>query len=243
MSLTATNIENAQQLYPGLKVIEKDGKQYLIGDLRFTAFYDISKDELILNPPELFSSHNDYLSDTFQLEIEFPTDFPLSFPLVREIGGRLKNIAEKYSISDIRDLHVNKNQNNAVCLCPKPAERLRYPNGVDLLHFINNLVVPFFFGLSYFDKHRKWPWNEYSHGELGIMEFLAECKGKHDGSLAQSCYDALGEQYKKIVQASKEIKGHWPCLCDSGKKFRSCHGMALKGLWALKQWWKQLNKD
>lgn len=241
MSLTTAEVVNVQRSYPRLKLTEKDGKKYLAGEFCFVAFYDVGKDELTLNPPESTATSNYYISDSFQIEIEFLTEYPASFPLVRETGGRIKAIVEKYKIVDIRDLHVNKNQNEAVCLCPKPAESLRYPNGVDLLHFMNNLVVPFFFGLSYFEKHQKWPWSEYSHGEMGIFEFFAECQDRKDNALAQGCYDALGEKYKKLLQLGKDIKGHWLCICGSGEKFRNCHGMALKGIWVLKQWLKQRN--
>lgn len=232
MDLTAIKVENVQLYYPGLKLIEKDGKPFLIGELRFNASYDFSKDELVLNPLEPNTYLDYYISDSFQLEIEFPNN---SFPLVREVGGRIQKIAEKYGIRDIRDLHVNKNQNDAVCLCPKPSERLRYPTGIDLLHFLNNLVVPFFYGLSYYEKNHKWPWSEYGHGDLGIFEFYAENKNESDIALAQTCYDALSDQGKKLIKVNKDMKGHWPCICGSKEKFRKCHNLALQGLWNLKE--------
>jgi hypothetical protein len=96
-------------------------------------------------------------------------------------------------------------------------------------------VVPFFYGLSYYDRHSKWPWSEYSHGDLGIFEFYVENK-KNDNNpkLVKTCYDSLSEIGKKLIIDKKRIKGHWPCICGSKEKFRKCHKLALEGLWALK---------
>lgn len=232
--LSKEEIQCLKRLYPGLSLQKRDGKYFLQGKLSFCAFYDNKKDTLVLNPSSDNVSNESLIDDKYEIEMELLPDFPNSLPLVREVGGRIQQIVDKYNIKDICDLHVNKNKDNAICLCPKPAEKVRYPDKVDIIHFINNLVVPFFYGLSYYERYGKWPWNEYSHGDLGTFEFYTESKNVNSVSLAKSCYDSLSEQGKKLVMIKKRIKGHWPCICGSKEKFRKCHKLALEGIWALK---------
>jgi len=234
--LLKLEIQSLKKFYPVLYLTEKEGKYFLKGKLNFQAFYDSKDDMLVLNPSLDNASGVNMISDQYEIEIEFLPDFPHSLPLVREMGGRIQRIAKKYNIQNICDLHVNKNKDNTICLCPKPEEKLRYPDKVDIVHFINNLVMPFFYGLSYYDRHGKWPWREYSHGDLGILEFYAENKNLNNSSaLAKSCYESLSERGTKLVMTKKRIKSHWPCLCGSKEKFRRCHKLALEGLWALKE--------
>ena len=232
--LSAAELSHIKQLYPGLNLVPKEGKYYIEGGLRFCACYDKESDELAIMPVCTARKSGNFIEDYYKIEIELLSDFPKSFPVVRETGGRTCQIMEKHSIKDICNLHVNKNQNNALCLCPKPAERLWFPSDVDIIHFINHLVVPFFYGLSYYDRYEKWPWNEYSHGDLGIFEFYAENADKQDNVLAMSCFESLREQGKELIRAKKVIKGHLPCICGSGEKIRNCHGLALQGIGALK---------
>jgi len=238
---TENELQTIKKIYPGLKHITDKRKNFLRGNLHFRACYNKDIKEFIINPSENITVADTYIDDGFEIEIEFLQGFPKQFPLVREVGGRIQQIVEKYSLQDVVDLHINKSQDNAACFCPKPAEKLRYPDKINLIHFINNLVVPFFYGLSFYEKHGLWPWDEYSHGNLGIFEFYAENKGKKDLSIAKSCYECLDEQGKKIIMSNKRIKGHWPCICGSKEKFRKCHKLVLEGIWALKNDIKEEN--
>lgn len=242
--LSENVIKQIGKFYPDLKYITENGKNCLKGSLNFRACYNNSNEEFIIDPSEKMIISDTYIDDKYDIEIEFLRGFPKQFPLVREVGGRIQQIAEKYSLKDVTDLHINKNQNNAICLCPQPAEKLKYPDEIDLVHFMNNLVVPFFYGLSYYDKSGSWPWNEYPHGDLGIFEFYGENKEKNDLSLAKRCYESLkekNEQNKKYITAKNVIKGHSPCICGSKEKFRKCHKVALEGIWALRTILKKKN--
>jgi len=231
--LSNTEISFIKKLYPGLSLAQREGKCLIAGELYFCACYDKASDILTIKPDLTTIRDANFIEDKFKVEIELLANFPRSFPLVHEVGGRVGQILQKYDIKNISDLHINKEQNNAVCLCPKPAEQLRYPDRVDIVHFINNLVIPFFYGLSYYDKNREWPWDEYSHGDLGIFEFYAENANKRNMALAKNCYEALKNRGKELI-LKKHIKGHLLCDCGSGKKFRDCHDLALHGIWALK---------
>ncbi len=239
--LSENVVKQIRKLYPSLKYITENGKNRLKGSLDFRACYNNSNEKFIIDPSEKMIISDTYIDDKYDIEIEFLRGFPKQFPLVREVGRRIQQIAEKYSLKDVRDLHINKNQNNAICLCPQPAEKLKYPDEIDLVHFMNNLVVPFFYGLSYYNKFGSWPWNEYPHGDLGIFEFYGENKEKNDLSLAKRCYECLTEQYEKYITNKNVVKGHSPCICGSKEKFRKCHKVALEGIWALRTILKKKN--
>lgn len=239
--LSENVVKQIRKLYPSLKYITENGKNCLKGSLNFHACYNNSNEEFIIDPSEKMIISDTYIDDKYDIEIEFLRGFPKQFPLVKEVGGRIQQIAEKYSLKDVTDLHINKNQNNAICLCPQPAEKLKYPDEIDLVHFMNNLVVPFFYGLSYYNKSGSWPWNEYPHGDLGIFEFYGENKEKNDLSLAKRCYECLTEQYEKYITNKNVVKGHSPCICGSKEKFRKCHKVALEGIWALRTILKKKN--
>jgi len=239
--LSENVVKQIRKLYPSLKYITENGKNCLKGSLNFRACYNNSNEEFIIDPSEKMIISDTYIDDKYDIEIEFLRGFPKQFPLVKEVGGRIQQIAEKYSLKDVTDLHINKNQNNAICLCPQPAEKLKYPDEIDLVHFMNNLVVPFFYGLSYYNKSGSWPWNEYPHGDLGIFEFYGENKEKNDLSLAKRCYECLTEQYEKYITNKNVVKGHSPCICGSKEKFRKCHKVALEGIWALRTILKKKN--
>jgi len=224
-----------KRLYPGLNLSAEAGRQLLRGRFDFCALYDSIEDKFIINPQRNGTFDNEIIQDSYEIEVEFSLDYPHSFPQVREVGGRTQKVVEQYNIKDIRNLHVNKNKNNTVCLCPKPEEYLRYSNGVDIIDFFNALVLPYFFGLNYYEKNGQWHRDEYGHGDVGIFEFYAEHRDKKNIKLIESCIKSISEnKSKEYLQKKGEIKGHWECICGSKSKFRNCHVKAIEGLRLLK---------
>jgi len=49
---------------------------------------------------------------------------------------------------------------------------------------------------------------------MGLVEFYSELLGTKDIRMIARYLDYL---------ASKEIKGHWPCPCHTGRRLRDCH--------------------
>jgi len=145
-------IAAVKEKFPGLRLTAKGWE----GDLAFYAS---------------FEDHP--IRDTYRVAIDIPLEYPEQIPLLREIGGRTQKIAKKYGLQDIRSLHFNAN-NGTACVCVKQEEKRKFPPGAPLLTFIDDLAVPYLYGLSYYDQNGRWPWREYSHGCLGLLEFYAE---------------------------------------------------------------------
>lgn len=167
--------------------------------------------------------------DAFQVRIVAPPDYPNSMPALLETRGRTAAIAKKYGIEDYRDLHRNPGTGMA-CLCVKQEERLRFPKGANLPHFIEELVVPYLFGLSHFDEYGEWPWPDYSHGALGIVEYYAEATDDPSQEAIGSTLDLLKQDicwrdFRKQIRKPSAMR---MCVCGSNKPISRCH----KGVWA-----------
>jgi hypothetical protein len=167
--------------------------------------------------------------DAFQVRIVAPGDYPNSMPLLFETAGRTAAIATKHGIKDHRDLHRNPGTGTA-CLCVKPEEPRRFPKGSDLPHFIEELVVPYLFGLSHFDEYGKWPWQDYSHGNLGIVEYFADAADDVSNESIGSMLDLLKRDvsWLKLRRQIRKPSAMRMCLCGSGKPISHCH----KRVWA-----------
>jgi hypothetical protein len=122
---------------------------------------------------DLNASFDDHvITDEFLIRITASAEYPAKIPTLRKVGGRTQAIALKYRITDYRKLH--RSDDEVACLCVNQMERKKFPPGSDLSVFLENLVLPYLYGLSYYDAHGRWPWGEYSHGALGLLEFYAE---------------------------------------------------------------------
>ncbi|MGB8952292.1 MAG: hypothetical protein WCC06_06465 [Candidatus Aminicenantales bacterium] len=229
-------LKEITRLYPGLAYTQNGEKRLWKGTFKFCALYERIEDKFVLNPLSHGDVDDRIIQDSYEIEIEFLSERSHSFPEVREVGGRIQKIIDKFNITDPRELHINKNQNSTICLCPKPELFLRYPNGVDLVDFFNALVLPYFYGLSYFERHKEWPRGSYDHGDAGIFEFYLEHRDKTTVDLVRSCIDSVSEKLSKdYMQKKGNIKGHWECICGSKSKIRDRHFKALEGLRLLKE--------
>lgn len=141
--------------------------------------------------------------DQYLVEILIPKNFPIESPLVKEIGGRIKQHADR---------HVYK---GGYCCLFLPLERWKYlPESATILTFLDGPLNDYLFGQTYFEEYGCWPFGERGHGKVGITEYLSEELGTTDVSIATRFLLCL---------RSRSPKGHWPCFCGSGKKMRNCH--------------------
>ena len=112
------------------------------------------------------------IEDRYKIDINFSELSPL--PLVREVGGRIQEIAQKKN-KTIKDLHINDGEiDKGVCLCSR-IKAFDYYNkfkesDAPTTDFIIELIIPFFYGLSYFDKFNEYPFGELEHGIPGLIK-------------------------------------------------------------------------
>ncbi len=172
------------------------------------------------------------INDAFEVLIIAPDTYPSQLPFMIEGGGRTQAIAKKYKITDLRRLHCNPSQQNTACLCIRQEEKEKFPLNSNLIVFIENLVVPYLYGLSYFEKFGKWPWGEYSHGGLGVLEYHAEDPTELTEQNIKEITKLLraDENWKEYSKQLRKLSSEKFCICGSRKPFRKCHKKAWQGI-------------
>jgi hypothetical protein len=170
------------------------------------------------------------IQDSFRIRITKANPASSRLPALFEIGGRTNAIAVKWSVKDIKDLH--RNPQGSACVCIKQEESERFPPGADLLYFTQRLACDYLYGLAFFDRHGRWPWGEWSHGALGLLEF-------HAGATDPPTPEAIGEilfalaaelNWKAYHRQLRRPSGNKICLCGSRRCFRTCHPIAWRGI-------------
>ena len=170
----------------------------ITGELRFCAAYDNKTGRLEIG--EHTREMNRFISDTFEIEICLDKLDKNGWSTVYEIGGRHHRISKKHNVPII-DLHFYPNDDSC-CL------GLNYAGNRNLRikEFLLDLVIPFFYRLSYTEEFgieasSKDLWGEYSHGKQGHDEYIND-----------------------IMNIAKQGLGRNDlCSCGSGKKYKKCH--------------------
>jgi hypothetical protein len=155
-------------------------------------------------------------------------------PALREVGGRSKAIVLRHGLEDVRALHQNLVEGTA-CVCIKQEEAERFPPGARLLTFVDQLAIPYLYGLSYLDEFGKWPWGEYNHGGLGLLEFYADNPGQGTKQEFEEVLASLraGSDWPDYHRQLRKPSSKRACICGSGKAFGKCHRRAWRGLKSL----------
>lgn len=217
--------------YPSLSIQTEKGRNVLEGTLEFTVCYDKKTSNYIINPVEC--ADDKYLiSDKYKIRIIIDQNSE-KFPKVKEIGNRIISFANKNNI-DLIDLHTYE---DSTCCLLGPLDEREITNIRDLL---DRAILQFFYDESFYEKYRKWPRGQYSHGILGIIENYYDQNPTNNISICDDCIILLKKhkdlsRIEKILKSKTQIKSHHQCLCGSGNKYRDCHKKVFKGLWNLQK--------
>lgn len=151
------------------------------------------------------------LERAFEIRMEFTHSYPFEFPLVFELGNALIHNADWhfYGFS------------GQCCLMPKVQELLKCVNSLDILTFMEEVVVSYFAIQSFRLTNGFYPEGEYRHGALGILQAYMDLLKVKD---PKAVVLALGMVVFKKTPSYKSI-----CPICSRKKFGDCHqGIILK---------------
>lgn len=223
-----------EDFYPLLRVEKNDSQGLVIkGKLFFRVFYDVDEDEYIhIYDPKTKELNKKYdITDSYEiLIISSPENI---LPIVVETKDRILSLAKVRKLRPC-DLHIGDKE--ICCLCPKLFDIIKYPKGINTQDFVLDLVIPFFYAQSFFEKYNDWPAGTYSHEDLGILEYYAELvsDGYPVAGIAENFFDSLKETTQNLITNSSAISRQWQCICGKGEKFRNCHPKAMNGLKRLK---------
>jgi hypothetical protein len=196
MKITDRDIRWLRLHFPNLYYDANSHK--ILGELDFCAVYDQESGKVTI--ANLAEQTDFLIQDVFEIEIYLDDLDMNGWTKVFEVGGKYRRIAEKCEVPII-DLHIYPH-NRACCL------GLKYRDSKQLCieDFLHELVIPFFYRLSYTDKFgidraRKDLWGEYSHGLRGEIEHFLE-----------------------IMDIARRNPGRNDlCPCGSDRKYKRCH--------------------
>ena len=196
MKITDKDIEWLELYFPNLQ--HESDSQKIAGELDFCAAYDNESGEVIVDNSA--RQEDRFIRDVFEIEIYLRVYDRNGWPKVYEVGERHRQIARKWNIKII-DLHVYPND-GMCCLGIKRGDNRSF----SIKNFLGELVIPFFYRLSYTEKFglaasQNDLWGEYSHGEEGLTEYLTEI----------------------AIFAKQNPSRNDLCPCGSGKKYKRCH--------------------
>lgn len=194
--------------------------------------------QYVINPASIPECREGtYIQDVYELQFEWGDD---PIPVVKEIGGKIERSAIKWGVQNKADVHLYPD--GALCLFPAPEAAILWPEQFSLESFFNKALIPYLYYQSYFEQYGREPWPGASHGFLGLLESYQRIAGERSQS------SEVTERYWEYLQREErlanlitlnQIKGHYPCLCGSGKKIRNCHKLAQWGFNRIKRDLKQ----
>lgn len=231
-----------EENFPSLAVSCENGSTSIWGVCEFEMVFHMEGLPYYINPfPEKQSNLLDAyegvrIRDEFAIKIVLQRRENSLLPPVFEIGGRIERVAREKQLK-LSDLHCN--DDGSACLCIRTEESKKLPDGFNLPDFFHNLVIPFFYAQSYFEKYGVWPWGEYSHGVLGLLEWYSaagiQSRKDTEAFLKQLSQYPQWKLIKTRLMNKVGVKGHHVCICGKANKFRDCHIAVFLGLWQLRK--------
>ena len=197
MKPTAADLEWLTRCFPGLLYYADVNE--IAGEVAFCAAYDDGTDQVRIGNDEAHRRLASFLCDSYSLRIDLNSIDRNGWPRVYEVGDRHQTTSKKHNVDAI-DLHFYPD--GSCCL----GIRFSPERFLTVERFIDELVIPFLYRLSYVDKNgllaaKRDLWGEYDHGNDGIRQYMKEM----------------------LDMASRDPGRNELCPCGSGRKFKRCH--------------------
>ncbi|MGC2745038.1 MAG: hypothetical protein WA672_17820 [Candidatus Angelobacter sp.] len=209
--------------YPGLVVHDNA----IIGKLSFIATYDENINQFFIMRDGEVDVGGVVLSCEYQIRIVPRHKVTYSALPAVYVDG----------IEIVDDRHLSFD--HSACLCsPLQEKEFLFP-AFNFPKFFEELVVPFLYGQSFYSKYNRWPWPEYAHGAIGLLESFVDEQAL-DPDMSQNFLAVLAVDKRtwpniKAALQRDQIKGHTPCFCPKHEQIRRCHPKALIGIRKLQQ--------
>jgi hypothetical protein len=223
--VSASDLDWLGDRYPTLKLTATGG---VAGPVDFSATYNRQQNMfqiLYLGDEDIVGGLP--LAGTFNISIEErqkDQDSPSRLPALR-ITGIIKNA------------HRHVSLDNSACLCSPFAERDFYTPYFAFRSYFEQLIIPFLYGQSYYQTEKGWPWDDYSHGTLGVLEAYKQAGDRAD---AEECLLQLRRdtvtwpRVRAVLTQHRAISDSTPCICKWHHRMARCHLSALRGLQQLR---------
>ena len=185
-------VTEAQARHPNLELL-----RYPSGTLRIRGRVGFSME---------YESHT--IEDHYLLDLQIPDDYPASPPFVFEMEGKIPKTFG----------HFMKAGN--FCLGAPVKVRRQFAEHKNLLHFIDDQVIPYLFAYSYKRDYSKMPFGELLHGEAGLLQYY------------MGFFEVPPIEAMKLLKclADDIAPPLMACPCGGRRKLRDCHAPQLTEL-------------
>jgi hypothetical protein len=190
---TRWRLEELLLRQPSLRIVPDDSDLVLAGTLEVNAQ----------------ASRRAAISDTYQIELRIPANFPREVPLTLETGGRIP-----------RSYHHL--QDGSLCLGSETRLRLLLADGLSLVGFVERCVLPYFYRYSYLKTYGEAPFSDLPHGREGIREDLRLLLGVDRRSAVVP--------FVGLIAMKKRHANKRRCPCGSGRLLGRCHNRQVNRL-------------
>ncbi|KAA5534562.1 hypothetical protein F0919_08040 [Taibaiella lutea] len=185
------DINEVLEYFPELNHIDRDGVPILLGSIN------------------LIAEDGEKL-DRYEIEIHPPANYPNSYPLIYETGGRIPHNIDWHVYSD-----------GHFCIAVPIQERLDCLDGINLKGFIQKQIMGFLFNQT-FRRKNGYFYRERAHGLLGRLEFYKEYLKLEDIKAVSTSL--------RIIATGLELGSDSKCFCGENRKFKKCHRRILRDL-------------
>lgn len=186
-----SHIDDVLTKYSGLKRGYKDGSPIITGDIEI-----VDKDGKFW--------------DRYSIEIHCSEEYPNRYPDLYETSNKIPKIG---------DWHVYEDSLTC-CVTIPPKEIIRCRNGITLLEYIDEEVIPYFFNQTHRRVEGYYANGEYLHDVMGLYQYYAELFKVND----------IKRLVRLMVWTGRNPKPDRTsmCFCSSGIKYRNCHKVAYE---------------
>ena len=141
------------------------------------------------------------------------------------------------------DRHISHDDTG--CLCSPFIEGEYVTPVLDGRRYVEELVIPFLYGQTYFDSHKSWPWADYAHGFMGLIESYTPVESKEE--LVNrlpflACYPAQWQSLRRFISQRNAPNASSPCICGSHRRIAHCHPSALNKILVMRSDRKKYRK-
>jgi len=189
-------------------------------------------------------------ADRFQILSDGTTDLTGGLALSGDFSLRIQERSHKTfsalpavyieGLEPSRERHIgrqDRNEDKSACLCSPFVEHEFLQPEFQFRPFLEQLVIPFLYGQVFYSLRQQWPWPEYAHGAVGLLEAYSKIAGP---AKAEYCPGLLRQDnaWGRIEAAFRQklfIKGHTPCFCPKMDHIRRCHSSAWQGIQKLQR--------
>lgn len=213
--ITVNEINWLKKEFPKLEINE--GHTIIEGVIDFTSVYDpISKKFTALLKPGLVYPGL-VLSGSYKVKMT-SSKKDRSYPELQVFVPE-----DKWKM----DRHFYPNTEGKACLSGPVEEDDLFARGYCFFEYFERFVIPFLYGQTYYDSKKQWPWKDYAHGAVGVLQSFYSCGDSYEH--VQACLRRLRSEptwmrLKPILAGGVRIDGKTTCFCGSGEKMVKCHG-------------------